>query len=627
MKHKRRAVCIGFPYYAKFLSDMMNEHSVQWHFQPFKDGTRLGILRSLVALRSADALVCFGGPAPNGALIDLARRRQIPVFVVWAGSDVTKAQSMPQQLEAIKQEDFYNVSDGPWLVDELATLGIHAEYEPLTAVVPGPPVRPFPDTFRVLTYLPEPRRDFYGASAVYEVARNMPRVPFRVVGIGRPSPEAPDNVEFLGYVNDMPHRLDESTVLLRLPEHDGKSMLVLEALARGRHVIWNYEFPHVQTAGSVENVLEQLRDLHERHAAGKLPLNLPGREFVLANFARADIAARFERRLNRAVTEKSLRAIGPKRVAISGLDLFCADVCSHTKAILPDWEPILLRTSSRLEVMASIVSLADCDVWYSIGSPVADRWLSLAAKILRKPRVMHWVGSDIGVFAERPQLARTLAAPNVLHLAEVDWTAASLRRLGLSPRIAPLAPSHLSMKPHPLPSTFTVILYMPQTRGDFYGRSSYEHVMQRFAGKSIRYVIVGGGHIDIPPGVNAQNLGWRHDLRSVYENATVLIRCTHRDGLSLMVLEALSYGRHVLWTQDFPYCRVVRGASDIERELEELYELHERGALQPLREAADMIARRYNAHTCIEAIAGAWSSAMATQASSGALAVEQEARS
>jgi len=51
-------------------------------------------------------------------------------------------------------------------------------------IVRAEPIKPLPQTFRVLTYLPQPRRNFYGAQLVYDVARALPEVPFTVVGAG-----------------------------------------------------------------------------------------------------------------------------------------------------------------------------------------------------------------------------------------------------------------------------------------------------------------------------------------------------------------------------------------------------------------------------------------------------------
>lgn len=617
---KKRAVVVGLKYYAKFLADLMNAETSDWQLSAY-GRSRMSTLRAINALRWADALISFGGPAPNAALIEAARRRNIPVFVIWAGSDVLKAREDPFALEVVKQEEFINLADGPWLVDELRPLGIEAEYFPLTAVRSGGPVKPLDATFRVLTYLPEPRRDFYGASLVYDIARAMPGVPFMVVGAGGRDERAPANVHFAGLVNDMQNRIDACTVLLRQPEHDGKSMLVLEVLARARHVIWNYRFPHVRFARDSSDIVAQLRELQELHSRRELALNHGGRSFVLQEFARGDIAKRFARRLDKGVEEwRASRHRTCHRVAVSGLELFCAEVATYGKRFAPNWETRLLRANSRLDVITSIMTLMTCDVWYSIGSPITDRWIALVAKLLHKPRVIHWVGSDIAGLAESESLRRRLHSPNIMHLAEVSWTAQELQGLGFSPRIAPLPPRHRIGRPVPLPEKFTVTLYVPRTRSDFYGRRDFERLMAALADKPIRYYIVGGGDVNVPEGVDAENFGWKDTLGGVYENTSCLIRFTPRDGLSLMVLEALSYGRHVLWTQKFPHTRFISNFDTMYDEVLELFSLHERGELRPQADATRMIEDLYAPQKCIQEIAGAWSDAM--NKTGGRLAME-----
>ncbi len=495
----------------------------------------------------------------------------------------------------IKEKGVLDIADGALLVR--------------AAVDRAAPVKPFPRSFRVLTYLPERSSDDAGAQLVYQAARAMPDVPFVVVGDGMTDPSAPANVEFCGQVEDMNDRIDSSTVLLRTPNHDGKPILILEALARARHVIWNREFPTVKTAKTLEEVVETLKNMRSLHDAGKLELNQAGRALVLEKFARTDKIDRFERYLESSASRNSRPTRARRRVAISGLDLFCADVSRYAKAFTTDWEPRLLRTDSRLDVLTSILQLAFCDVWYTIGSPITDRWLHMAARLLRKPRVIHWVGSDIAALCDHPEILQAVQSPNTIHLAEVDWTASQLREFGIEPQVAALPPRHCNSVSRPLPARFTVMLYVPRTRAAFYGQRALEHLMMRLSNEPIRYVVVGGGEISAPPGVEVENLGWRDNLDDVYERISVLIRYTPRDGLSLMVLEALSFGRHVLWTQNFPFTRRIHSYEDMEREVRDLLRAHERGELTPQTHAAQTVQRQYAPRTCTLAIARIWSEA------------------
>jgi len=612
VKRRRTAVIVGSEDYAGYLAKLINEHGRDWEARAFSN-SRLSVVGGLWALRDADALICAGGPGPNVALAEFARRRNVPVVVIWTGNDVTIAAANPAELDVTKSLGFIHLADGPWLVGELRALGIEAEYLPVTGVRSGGSSRPLPERFTVLTYLPEPRRDFYGRDAVYAIARAFPDADFFVAGRGGADHDAPQNVRFLGHVDDLRERLDASTVLLRLPEHDGKPMMVLEALARARHVVWTYPLPAVRTVASPEEAHFEVRALLERHRAGTLEPNKDGRIFALRNFSRAQICEQLEDRLDTAVSRRGVRRKPSQRVAISGLGLFCASVAEQLQKRDTGWEPCILRTSSRLEVLTSVVNLMRSDLWYSIGSPVSDRWVDMAARFLRKPRVLHWVGTDIETIRRAPELRKHFIHDRVTHLTEVQWTANELRSYGIDSHIVPLAPRSPAGQVYPLPSTFTILLYVPRTRAAFYGRLEYERLMQHFAGKPVRFLVVGGGQVKVPPGVDVRNLGWRDQLDGPYRDSTVLLRFTPRDGLSLMVLEALSYGRYVLWSQDFSHSTLVQRYEDIERELDMLLASHLRGELQPRTDAAEMIRRQYDVGCCLDRIIAAWRSSLSRE--------------
>ena len=253
-----------------------------------------------------------------------------------------------------------------------------------------------------------------------------------------------------------------------------------------------------------------------------------------------------------------LRPIGPsrparqeRRVAMSGLGLFCGQVAEQIERCEPGWKASILRTGSRLEVLAAMYRLISSDVWYSIGSPITDRWVNAFARALRKPRVIHWVGTDIEHFRNAPGIASAFASPHTKHLTEAPWTALELRELGLESTIAPLPLRSYAADVKPLPARFTILLYVPQSRPDFYGRQLYESMLREFSAEGLRVYVVGGGELQAPAGADVSHFGWQDDLRRIYEDTTVLVRLTPRDGLSLMVLEALSFGRHVIWSQPF----------------------------------------------------------------------------
>jgi len=606
---KRRAIVVGFDYHAKYLARVLNEHSSRWQIRAFPSSRR-GILAALWALRRCDVLISFGGPGPSVALAETANAAGIPILVVWAGSDVTIAAQNPFDLAITKRHGYDNVAVAPWLVEELEEIGISAKTLTVGAVDAVETIAPLPKVFRVLTYLPEPRREFYGEKRVYEIARRMPDARFTVLGPGGVDRSAPENVTFAGHVNDVPARIDASTALLRLTQHDGASVIVLETLARGRHVVWTHDYPGVRVAHDTDQAHAELSELYDAHRRGTLLPNYEGVEFVRAHFSPADVAKKFEAHLDALVAARPVYRNGhrKRRVAISGLGLFSAEVAKHVESAHSDWKPAMLSTNSRLEVLASLFTLLRSDVWYSIGSPVTDRWVYLFARLLRKPRVIHWVGSDIEYFRNTKTLHKQLRGRAIKHLSEVTWTADELRDLGLSSEIVPLPLRHYSGWIKPLPERFTILLYLPKTRPEFYGKREYERMLRYFASEGVRVFVVGGGRLDAPAGVEVHNLGWRDDLRSIFEEVTVLIRLTPRDGLSLMVLEALSFGRYVMWSKPFQHAIHIRSRRDLVDSLQELLDRHRAGTLEPQRDAAEMVRAQYASELAVDKILAAWES-------------------
>ena len=201
----------------------------------------------------------------------------------------------------IPVRDFINFADAPWLAEELDSIGIPARYRALTAVPVAESVAPLPTRFRVLTYLPAPRRRFYGEKRVYALAVSMPAIEFLVIGNGEPDPAAPPNVRFCGHVQDAGELIDAATILVRLPEHDGTSLMVLEALARGRYVLWTHKFPGVHAVADDAAALHGLQELYRAHLEGSLRANLAGPPFVRGNFAPATVALRFQDELDQLV--------------------------------------------------------------------------------------------------------------------------------------------------------------------------------------------------------------------------------------------------------------------------------------------------------------------------------------
>lgn len=300
------------------------------------------------------------------------------------------------------------------------------------------------------------------------------------------------------------------------------------------------------------------------------------------------------------------RFLRRRSVAISGLQFFVGELFDRSKEPFTGWQHRLLKFGTKLKAAKCLLALARSDVWYTIGEPKSYEFLEATARILCKPRVMHWVGTDIQVAREHPKIVADLKKQHVVHLAEVEWTAKELRDMGLAAHIAPLPPRLTAPDVPPMPDLFTVLLYIPRTRAHFYGSPQCEQLIRSLQKEKLRFWVVGGGCLNTDPQAPVENLGFQHSMGAIYPQCSVLLRIPERDGLSLMVLEALAFGRYVVWPQAFPFVNTVSDYGSIENMIRELHALHLAGRLPPQTAASRFVSERYTQDRCLLDIADSW---------------------
>lgn len=190
----------------------------------------------------------------------LTRRR---IIIHWIGTDVLTLS--PLFAKCFSRLGNMHLSQAPWLVEELKAKGVVSRWLPIVPSLVAV-CEPLPRMLTVLTYLGsrESKNDFYGKEDTEELIKRFPDVNFLIVGkVGRESKLNLSNVSYLGLVESerMNDVYNSSTVLLRLTKHDGLSFMVLEALNRGRYVIWTKDFPYCYMAKDSSEAIEYFEAL------------------------------------------------------------------------------------------------------------------------------------------------------------------------------------------------------------------------------------------------------------------------------------------------------------------------------------------------------------------------------
>lgn len=314
-RRKPRLLILGLPFFGRLLSQALRDLGWETEYvaHPGRDPRKW--LALLPKLQRADALYHITSRVDRRspqALFSRAWRR--PHVIHWVGTDVLVALEQHRRGNTDRRllQKATHWCDAPWLGEELREIGVEAEYQPLpmTGIACDVPP-PLPGDFRVLLYLPEKPeyRKVFDVESLMRLPHELPDIQFTLV----PSPprtlpgSLPPNLRAPGWIENMEPIYRDSSVLVRLTRHDGTSFTVLEALSRGRHVIWTYPMPGTRQACGFEAVKAHLLDLFERHKRGELDLNEEGIRVAREQFDPQRVTEDIDRRLRTLIREHRSR--------------------------------------------------------------------------------------------------------------------------------------------------------------------------------------------------------------------------------------------------------------------------------------------------------------------------------
>jgi glycosyl transferase family 1 len=204
------------------------------------------------------------------------------------------------------------------------------------------------------------------------------------------------------------------------------------------------------------------------------------------------------------------------------------------------------------------------------------------------PTVMAWIGSD--VLKHAPHASSSVIA-RAWHWCVAPWLREELTEAGIAADVVRLTPPQI---PHPmpaLPTSFTVLAYAADDRDGLYGREFIFELARRRP--DIRFLLLAASPTDVLP-ANVTALGWVEDMHEVLTQTTLYVRPTSHDGLSNLVLEALAYGRYVLWTYPFPGVDAAASLDTAEARLNELGRQHAEGRLFPNHEGREAVVTMFD---------------------------------
>jgi hypothetical protein len=297
-----KIIIVGLPLFAERLAKSLSEFDPKNHYSFLNTYySKKDKLKARFLIPRADLLFSINGSVVASGVFDLAMRKKVPIIMNWVGTDVLLA------TEAVKRGDFRkdyisyarHFCEVNWIQDELKAIGINADIVNFASFDKTfQLVNPISQKFTVLTYIPNQRSEFYGPNLFLNVARFFPDINFIIAGTTAEEYQPlPENVKALGWVEDMDSLYANVHLCVRIPEHDGLSTFILEALARGKDVIYKYPFDYCLQA---ENEMEFKNVLQSRYSLfmdGLWDSNRSGAEFIANEFNSTQILGELKKRI------------------------------------------------------------------------------------------------------------------------------------------------------------------------------------------------------------------------------------------------------------------------------------------------------------------------------------------
>jgi len=305
-----RIVVVGLPLFAERLVEKLKRFSPSNKFINLNTYySKFDQIRALYEIPRADLIFSINGSLNSSKVFDIALKHNIPIVMNWVGTDVLSA------TEAFSKNDFkenyrtkaIHFCEVEWIKEELSKIGVEAQIQNFAAFPKKFEVKNFAkDSLNVLTYINDNRKEYYGIREILQLANHFPQIHFYIVGTKAEDYSLiPSNVVALGWIENMDEYFDLCQVTIRFPEHDGLATFVLESLAKGKLVLYKYDFNHCIYSPTFDSLREELKLILDAFNQKTLRPNLSGVEFIKNEFSEEAIFNSLLSKLESLVSKKN----------------------------------------------------------------------------------------------------------------------------------------------------------------------------------------------------------------------------------------------------------------------------------------------------------------------------------
>jgi len=259
----------------------------------------------ILLLPFSKLVVSFNGVSDRSGSMDWVLRFKKKLLMQWQGTDVLLATERMKRGTIFRKYLDYAIhtTDFIYLQKELEPILEHISLLPYKYCSSNKVEVSNYQQLTVLTYVAKNREQFYGIDKIELLAKEFPSVTFFVVGTDNKKVSMLSNIQILGWVDQqlLTQLMREHPIFIRLTEHDGNSVTVLEALKNGQEVIWTYPSPYVYHASNENELLLHFHNILKIVEERGMVSNQINSNYVISNFQRDKILSNYVHFLNNLV--------------------------------------------------------------------------------------------------------------------------------------------------------------------------------------------------------------------------------------------------------------------------------------------------------------------------------------
>lgn len=207
----------------------------------------------------SEIVVSFNGVTDNSRVLNWTIRYNKKLIMQWMGTDALLAMKRFKENTINRKYIDYatHFVDSPWQEKEVKSVQLNPKFIRFKYGREIEPLDRYPD-IHVLSYIAQNKQEFYGIKKIINAAKHFPSIEFRIAGMTKCDFTTPDNVKAIGWLDsvEMEKELKNAAIFVRMTDHDGFSVSVIEAISIGAEVIWSHK---AECAHYVQNK-EELND-------------------------------------------------------------------------------------------------------------------------------------------------------------------------------------------------------------------------------------------------------------------------------------------------------------------------------------------------------------------------------